>query len=175
LNVFKAIDGRRSIRYYAKKELAEEDLEKILEAAMSGPSAGDVHPWELIVVRDKERRIKLARVALDQAFISIAPAVIVVCLDLEKSAWAYGVRGRTLYCIQDAAAATQNMLLAAYALGLGTCWVGAFDEEAVRKILSIPEQFRPVSIITVGHPSYKPAKRERRHLSEVVHNETFQK
>lgn len=83
------------------------------------------------------------------------------------------MRGRTLYCIQDTAAAAQNIHLAAYSFGLGTCWVGAFDEDEARRILRIPLGVRPVALIPVGYPAEAPMTRARRPVDEIVHRELF--
>jgi nitroreductase len=173
MDVFDVIRGRRSVRSYTREEVSEEELIKVLEAGRGAPSAGNVQPWELVIVRDGATKSRLAMDALGQDFISEAPVVVVVCVDLQKAGWAYGERGEKLYCLQDAAAFTQNMLLAAYALGLGTCWVGAFQEEAVRKTLSIPDECRPVAIVPIGHSAEKPLFRSKRSLKEITHNERF--
>jgi len=173
LDIFEAIKRRRSIRAYTQKEVPEEDVTRLIDAAGWAPSAGNIQPWEFIIIRNAETKRGLAAAALDQTFIEGAPVVIVVCADERRSAWGYGRRGTTLYCLQDTAAATQNMLLAACALGLGTCWIGAFYEEEVRRILRIPAGVRPVAIIAVGHPAEKPGARSRKALDEIVHHETF--
>ena len=85
----------------------------------------------------------------------------------------YGVRGKTLYCIQDTAAASQNIHLAAYALGLGTCWVGAFREEMAREVLKVPDGIRPIAIIPVGYAAGAVPSRRRRPADQVVHYEVF--
>ena len=173
MDVFEAIFGRRSVRKFRSDPIPDELILKVLEAGIWAPSAGNVQPWEIILVKNPETKEKLAEAALNQEFIAEAPVVFVVCVDLEKAGWAYGERGKTLYCLQDSGAAIQNMLLAAYALGLGTCWVGAFYEEAVRKILGIPQKYRPVALIPIGYPASKPAKTPRRSLKQVVHMERF--
>jgi len=173
MDVFEAIKTRRSIRAFTKQDVSKEDLKKLLDAARWAPSAGNIQPWEFMVVRDPEIKKGLSIAALDQSFIEEAPVVIVVCANLTLSARGYGVRGSSLYCLQDTAAAIQNMLLAACALGLATCWVGAFHEEEARRVLSIPSGVRPVAIIPVGHPAETPEARWRRPLSEIVHYETF--
>ena len=99
--------------------------------------------------------------------------VIVVCADEKRSSTGYGIRGKLLYCLQDTAAATQNILLTAHSLGLGSCWVGAFDEESARKALNIPEGVRPVAIIPVGYPDETPRQRARRLLTEIVYRDGF--
>jgi len=99
----------------------------------------------------------------------------VVCANQLRSGSGYGSRGVNLYCLQDTAVATQNMLLAAHALGLATCWVGAFQEEEARKVLHTPNGVRPVAIIPVGHPAEKPEAPDRRPMSDIVHHETFRR
>ncbi len=173
MEVFQAIKERRSVRRFKPVVIPKEDLMKILEAAIWAPSAGNCQPWEFIVVTDETTKRAIAAAALGQMWISTAPVVIVVCANIPRSAWRYGTRGETLYCIQDTAAAIQNMLLAAYALGYGTCWVGAFDEESVRRILEIPREVRPVAIIPIGVPDEKPRPPPRRPLEEVVHWERY--
>jgi nitroreductase len=173
MDVFEAIKGRRSIRAFKNADVSPEIVERLIDAARWAPSAGNIQPWEFIIVRDSETKRKLAEAALGQSFIEEAPVVIVVCADEERSARGYGARGRTLYCIQDTAAAIQNIHLAAYSLGLGTCWVGAFREEEARKVLNIPEGVRPVAIIPVGYPAESPSPRSRRPLKQIVHYEKF--
>ena len=173
MNVLKAIKGRRSIRAFKSDEVSPEIVDKLLDAATWAPSAGNIQPWEFIVVRKPKIKRKLVEAALDQTFIEEAPVVIVVCANENCSSQRYGIRGKTLYCIQDTAAAIQNIHLTAYSLGLGTCWVGAFREEKAREILKIPQGIRPVAIIPVGYPAEAPSPRDRRHMSQIVHYETF--
>lgn len=173
VDVFEAIKGRRSIRAFQSRDVPSGIVEKLIEAARWAPSAGNIQPWEFVIVRNPETKKRLAEAALGQSFIEEAPVVIVVCADEERSASGYGSRGRTLYCIQDTAAAIQNIHLAAYALGLSTCWVGAFREDEARKILKIPEGVRPVAIIPVGYPAESPTPRSRRPLKQIIHYERF--
>ena len=173
VEVFEAIQGRRSIRAFESREVPEELVERLIEAARWAPSAGNIQPWEFIIVRKQEIKRKLAEAALWQSFIEEAPVVIVVCADEVRSTQGYGMRGKTLYCIQDTAAAIQNIHLAAYSMGLGTCWVSAFREDEARKVLKIPARIRPVAIIPVGYPAETPSPRSRRPLKQIVHYETF--
>ena len=173
LEVFEAIRGRRSIRAFESREVPEELVERLIEAARWAPSAGNIQPWEFIIVKKPEIKRKLAEAALGQSFIEEAPVVIVVCADEVRSTQGYGMRGKTLYCIQDTAAAAQNIHLAAYSMGLGTCWVGAFREDEARKVLKTPAGIRPVAIIPVGYPAEAPSPRGRRPLKQMVHYETF--
>jgi len=173
LDVFEAIKGRRSIHAFTKEPISDKEIKKLIDAARWAPSAGNIQPWEFIIVRDAEVNRKLSEAALNQTLIKEAPVVIVVCANQMLSARGYGSRGANLYCLQDAAAATQNMLLAAHAMGLGACWVGAFEEEEARKVLNIPSGARPVAIVPVGHPAEKPVARSKRQISEIIHRETF--
>jgi nitroreductase len=173
MDVLEAIKGRRSIRAFRSNDVSQEMVEKLIDAARWAPSAGNIQPWEFIIVRNPEIKRRLAEAALGQSFIEDAPVIIVVCADEEQSARGYGPRGRTLYCIQDTAAAIQNIHLAAYSMGLGTCWVGAFREEEARKVLNIPEGVRPVAIIPVGYPAESPSPRSRRPLRQIIHYEKF--
>jgi len=173
LEVFEAIRGRRSIRSYIPSELSPEQLKYVLEAAIWAPSAGNLQPWEFIVVDNKDEMRQLARASLSQMWMTEASAIIAVCADVERTGVIYGERGRRLYAIQDCAAATQNMLLTSYSIGLGTCWVGAFYEEEVRKILKLPANVRPLALITIGQPGERPPPPHRRSLREVVHHNSF--
>jgi nitroreductase len=167
------IKGRRSIRAFKKQDVPEETVEKLIDAARWAPSAGNIQPWKFVTVRNPAVKRKLAQAALNQTFIEEAPVVIVVCADEKRSSMGYGLRGRTLYCIQDTAAATQNIHLTAYSLGLGTCWVGAFNENEAKEAVNAPEGIRPVAIIPVGYPNEAPSQRSRRPLSQIMHHESF--
>ncbi len=173
MEVFRAIKSRRSTRAYTGDEVSDETVKKLIDAARWAPSAGNIQPWEFVVVRDPVTKRRLSAAALDQTFIEEAPVVIVVCADKNRSGWRYGRRGVNLYCLQDTAAATQNMLLAAYALGLGACWIGAFREGEVERILKTPKAVRPVAIVPVGHPAEKPSAPQKRSIGEITHYESF--
>jgi len=173
MEMLEVIKKRRSIRRFKPDPIPPEHIRVILEAATWAPSAGNLQPWEFIIVTSKERKKAIAKAALNQMFIAEAPVVIVVCANIPRSSSIYGDRGATLYCIQDTAAAIQNMLLMACALGYGTCWVGAFREEEVRKILGIPRHVRPVAIIPMGIPNEKPTPPSRYPLTRVVHEENY--
>ncbi|ACX52178.1 nitroreductase [Ammonifex degensii KC4] len=167
--VLEVIKKRCSVRQYKEDPVPRELIEQILEAARWAPSAGNLQPWFFYVITDAGRRRCLAAAAWGQKFVGEAPVLIVVCAEPQRSAQHYGERGRSLYCIQDTAAAIQNLLLAATAYGLGTCWVGAFDENQVRHCLGIPPERRPVAIVTLGYPQSWPEKRtSRRPLDEIV-------
>jgi len=169
MDFWEVVDKRRSIRRFERdRDVPREAVERLLEAAISAPSAGNMQPWHFFVVREGETKLGLARAAWGQHFVAEAPVVIVVCADPGRSGWRYGRRGKELYCLQDTAAATQNILLAAVALGLGACWVGAFDEEAAARVLNLPSHLRPVAIVPIGYPAESPYRPARRALKEVT-------
>ena len=173
MDVLEAIKNRRSIRAFTDKPVTDNEIEQLIEAARWAPSAGNIQPWEFIIVRDPQIKHGLCEAAFNQTFIEEAPVVIVVCANPMQSAPRYGSRGMNLYCLQDTAVATQNILLAAHAMELATCWVGAFNEEKAREVLAVPIESRPIAIVPVGHPAEKPRVRPRRELNEIMHRETF--
>jgi len=168
VDVGEAIRRRRSVRKYSGDPVTDDEVRGVLEAAIAAPSAGNAQPWRFIVVRDRELREGLVQAAHGQRFLAEAPVAIVVCADLARARQAYGDRGATLYCLQDTAAAVQNMLLAATARGLGTCWVGAFDEGGASEVLGLPVGLRPVAMVSIGRFRELPQARDRRPLSEVA-------
>jgi nitroreductase len=143
-------------------------IESLLEAARWAPNGGNLQPWRFVVVLDSGRRRALAGAAYGQGFLAEAPVVITVCAVPDESGTKYGSRGRELYCLQDTAAAVQNILLATTEIGLGSCWVGAFDESAVGRVLELPREWRPVALIALGRTAETEPRRTRRPLSEVT-------
>jgi nitroreductase len=173
MDVLEVIKSRRSVRAFKKNDVSERQIMKLIDAARQAPSAGNIQPWEFVIVKDSKRKHQLSVAALNQTFIKKAPVVIVVCANETRSKLGYGNRGVNLYCIQDTAAAIENLLLVAHAMDLGACWVGAFREEIARNVLNTPAHVRPVAIIPIGHPSKKPTTRSRRPLEDIIHRETF--
>ncbi len=142
MDFWKVLKNRHCVRSFdANKPVTDEQIEKLIGAAKLAPSAGNCQDWELVVVKEKEKRQQLIEQAISfqQSFVAEAPVVIMVCIDSNKTKDRYGDRGRDLYSIQDTAAATQNLLLAATALGLGACWVGAFEENKTREVLNLTD------------------------------------
>lgn len=144
------IRTRHSVRSYTSVPPSGSDLEKIAAAADMAPSAGGLKSRQIFVVRSPSLRQALAKASLDQDFIAEAPVVLIFCADLERIE-TYGARGRELYCIQDTSAAIENALLKATDLGLGACWIGAFEEEDVSRICGLPPHLRPVALVTIGY------------------------
>jgi nitroreductase len=159
---------RFSCRSYRPDPVPRDVLEELLDGARWAPNAGNLQPWRFVVVLDQSHRRALARAALNQRFLASAPAVVVVCAVPEESVRVYGSRGRDLYCLQDTAAATENLMIAATDAGLATCWVGAFDEAAVARDLDLASGWRPVALVSVGYPAEKPGRRSRRSLESVA-------
>lgn len=161
---------RHCCRSFLNKELKSGDLEILMESAQQAPSAGNCQGWFFYVVEKKDIKIKLGEAAYGQMYLADASVVFVICVDPEVSASRYGDRGRTLYCLQDAAAAAENLLLAATCLGYGSCWVGAFDENAVRGVLNIPDKLRPVALIPIGPGKLtsSPSRKTKEEIFKII-------
>ncbi len=166
MDFFNLIEKRTSVRSYQNREISDEKLQKLLRAANMAPSAGNLQSYEMMVVRNDEAKEKLAAAAHDQQFIEEAPVAVVFLLDEERSSRKYGSRGEELYTIQDAAIAATFLMLASFELNMGSCWVGAFEEEEVKEGLDLEK--RPVSIVTVGYTNKKTPDTSRRDLEEMV-------
>ncbi|MGD6853034.1 MAG: nitroreductase family protein [Candidatus Bathyarchaeia archaeon] len=138
MDITEAIMNRRSIRTFKKQDLHPSIIEKLLDAARWAPSAGNMQPWAFVVAAKWETKQRLSDSAYGQKSLVEASVDIVVCANLKYAAENYGARGETLYCYQDTPAATQNILLTAHSIGLGTCWIGAFNEEDVRRSSIVP-------------------------------------
>jgi nitroreductase len=160
--------ARRSVRHFNPKlEVTNADITALLEAAVSAPSAGNIQPWRFFVVRSEDAKARLAG-AVHQGWATKAPVAIVVCADTRPCQARYGDRGSALYCIQDTAAAVENILLAAVDRGLASCWIGAFDEKAVAAAIGAAPLVIPVAILPVGHRAESAGRPARRPLPEVT-------
>jgi nitroreductase len=155
MDILEIIKNRRSVRQFQKKEIPEEIVEKLIEALIWAPSAGNLQSRKFYFIFDQKTKGDLVNTALRQSFIAEAPLVIVGCAD-ERSASKYGERGRTLFSICDVSASIQNLMLQAASEGLGTCWVGAFEESKVAEFLNLPITLRPIVICPVGYPVERP-------------------
>ncbi|AAB88993.1 MULTISPECIES: nitroreductase family protein [Archaeoglobus] len=146
----KMIYTRRSIRVYSDRQISDEDIEKILKAAMLAPSAGNEQPWHFIVVRDREMLKKMSEAFTFGQMLPNASAAIVVCADPKLSKYPYDM------WVQDCSAATENILLAARCLGIGSVWLGVYPREermkALRELLGIPENIVVFSVVSLGYP-----------------------
>lgn len=166
LEVFRT---RQSIRAYSATPVEPERLTAILEAVNRAPSAGNLQPYEIYVVRSQDQRTKLTQICGDQKFIGQAPVALVFCADPQRSAQEYGARGAQLFAIQDATIACTFAMLAATDLGLTSIWVGAFDEETLRAFVGAPAGLVPVAVLSIGYPAESPEFTTRRRLEDFVH------
>lgn len=166
IDIFKAIYGRRSIRSFKSDEVDDEKIIKILDAGRWAPSGSNIQPWRFIVVKDK-KLIKLVKMFSPGMF-SEPPALIVICSDKKEAFEKGGIIGRDYLSIVDCAMAAQNMMLAAYALGLGTCVIKSFNSKAIKEILELPNNIEPELIIALGYPAEKPITPPRKPLSNVT-------
>ncbi|MBN2365986.1 MAG: nitroreductase family protein [Calditrichaeota bacterium] len=167
-DIFSVIKKRRSVRSFLAEDIPTDHIEKFKEALQWAPSAGNRQPWHFYFILDSTLKNKLVDAAWGQSFIAQAPLVCVVCANPEQSAVRYGSRGRNLYAIQDTAAAVQNLMLLAWSLGYGSCWVGAFDEESVRAVLNLNVHLRPVAIVPVGKAAVLPEPPPRFPLKNII-------
>ena len=171
--LFSLIKNRGSVRKYSNKKVSDDVIIKILETARNSPSAGNHQPWEFIVVRNRDVKSDLVEASYYQEWMLTAPVFIIACINMRLAGAVFGERGLKLYGIQDVAAAIENMLLAAEALGLGTCWIGSFSEVMVARILQCPDYVRPCAIITLGYPAEEPSRPLLQSLEEFTHLERF--
>jgi nitroreductase len=164
----KVLEKRHSIRAFQHKDVPKEKLDRIIKAVLSCPTAGNLQSYRVWVVKDKKHKIAVSEAAFGQTFVADASVVLVFCACPANSSGKYGSRGRELYSTQDATIATAFAHLTAVAEGLGSCWVGAFEPEAVTKALDLPENLIPVSILPLGIPVREGTKTERKPLKEMV-------
>lgn len=168
-DVFDCMRETQSIRIFKAEEIPEPTLTRILEAGCWAPSAGNLQPWYFYVVKNEKVKQQLAEVCFEQEQVLEAPVSIVILADPARSNEQYGERGAQLYCIQDTAAAAENMILAADGLGIASCWVGAFDEPKVQQIIEAPPRLRAVAIICLGYSNEKNKRpKERLRVAEVA-------
>jgi nitroreductase len=165
MDVFEVIEVRRSVREFKLDPIPDEKLGMILEAARLAPSAGNRQPWRFVLVQDADKKKAVARAADDQSFLGDAAVVVVAVGVPEVSA---------RWCEKDTMIALEHMVLAATALGYGTCWIGAFDEDAIKRLLKIPANMRVVALLPIGVPDEKPAARPRKKPSEIFFREDWQ-
>ena len=171
MNTFEAIKTRRSIRKYKSQLVEEEKLNQVLNAIQLAPSACNIQPYKFIVIKDEKTRHALVPVCRDQKFIAGAPVIIVGCAYPEMAYQKMGGSGNSHEV--DIAIAFDHLTLAARELGLGTCWIGAFSEEGVKKVLNIPSQVRAVVLTPLGYPDEDPKLRRRKSLKQLISYDKF--
>jgi len=166
MDLFETVEARKSIRKYKPETITEKQLGKILEAARLAPSAANRQPWRFVVVQDKNLKTKVAEAANSQTFLKDASAIVVATADPEVSA---------RWHEKDTMIALEHMALAAAALGYGTCWIGAFDADEIKKILKIPEKIKVVALMPIGVPDEKPTAKPRKDFHEIFYKEEWLK
>lgn len=169
MEFFDVISTRRSVRSYAKQDVSEAMIDKIIRAAMMAPSAGNQQPWHFIVIRDREKMEQVPKFHPYASMLKNAPVAIVVCGDPNHKKWPD-------FWPQDCSAALQNMLLAARDLGLGTVWAGVYPlqdrMEGLRKLFGIPADIYPFAIVPVGWPDTE-IKAMDRYNGSLIHSEVW--
>lgn len=173
MDLFSLIEKRRSIRIYESRPVEDEKLNRILEAINAAPSAGNLQAYDVVVVRDQDRKQALTAAAYGQSYIAQAPVALVFCAVPERSALRFQQRGADLYCIQDATIAASYAQLAATALNLASVWLGSFDTDRVRTAINGPASAVPVAILPIGYPSETPPPGSRRSLDDLVYKEEY--
>lgn len=170
MDIFEAIKTRYSVRVYLEKGVEQEKIDRLMESARLAPSASNRQEWRFVVVRDAETRKKLSEAANDQRFVTQAPVVIVCCAESDEHVMACGHKCFLI----DVAIAIDHITLAAVALGLGTCWVGAFDQGKVKEILNVPKDIVVVELLTLGYPDDSWREKRRLSIEEIVKYEKWE-
>ncbi len=168
-DILPIIKKRRSVKKYLPQVPDWEQITRVVEAGRYAPSCGNLQNWSFIVCYDPGVRGKIAQACLEQYWMQEAPIHIVVCAQPNKAERYYGLRGERLYSVQNCAAASMNIILEAESLGLATCWVGAFEEEALKRILHCEEFIRPQAVITMGYAAGKVAKPPKYPIETVMY------
>jgi nitroreductase len=169
---FQFLTSRSSVREYSGEPVSDDAIGYLLDCASTAPSAGNLEAWDVVLARDPGTKESLSDAALGQPQVRDAALVLVVCANYVRSMSRYGERG-ILYAVQDATIACTYLMLAAHALRLVACWVGAFDEEDVKAVVGLPAHIRPVALLCIGKGSLPVELTERMPVSDHYHHETW--
>ena len=168
MDIYETIAARKSVRAFKRDDVPEDVLCRVLEGARLAPSANNRQEWRFVVVRDESKRQRLSQAAYGQGFVASAPVVLVCCAQTDEHRMTCG---QFAYSI-DVAIAVDHLTLCAVAEGLGTCWIGAFDEDRVKEILKIPPAIRVVVLLPMGYPQDPaPVGKQRLPLTRIVKHE----
>ena len=168
MNVFEAIKTRRSVRKYRPQPIPEDHLKQIMTAAQLAPSAGNRQPWRFILVKDPDTKKQLGTIARNQTWISDA-GVIVAALAMDKKNPEISER----WAERDVMTAVEHMVLAAWELGYGTCWIGAFNEDQVKELLKVPREMTVINLLPIGVPDQTPEPKGRKTIEELFHLDRY--
>jgi nitroreductase len=169
---FQFLNSRCSVRQYSGEAISDEEIAYLLDCAITAPSAGNLEAWDVVLVRDAIRKEELSDASLRQLHVREAALLLILCANYIRSMSRYGERG-ILYAVQDATIACTYLMLAAHAIRLRSCWVGAFDEDEVKSVLNLPAHIRPVAMLCIGKGSIPAELTERMSVSEHLHHETW--
>ena len=166
MQIFDIIKQRRSVRFYTDEAIDEDKLKKLVEAAIWAPSAGNIHAWNIVILQGKGdiERVK----AISPGILGNPTALMILCADKRKAYDRGGEVGRDVLSIMDIAIATQNICLEATELGLGSCIIRSFNQNAVRELLDLPENIIPQLLVSLGYPRSIPNPPPRRRVEDTV-------
>jgi nitroreductase len=165
MSLVDVVSSRRSIRRYEKREIPKDVLDKILEAGRQAPSAANRQPFHFIVVTNQELRKELSR-GLFNRFIQDSAVAVVGCANTSEILTAK-------WAVVDTSIALQNMVIEAWALGIGSCWIGDFKEDNVKQLLEIPDRWKVVALVSFGYPAEQPQPRKKKPIEELVSYDKF--
>jgi nitroreductase len=171
MSVLDVIRERRSVRVYKSDPIPEESILRVLEAARLAPSGKNLQPWKFVVVQDVELKKRLAKASNQQDFIADAPLIIVACGFPDEC---YRTMGRYMKSWPvDVTIALEHLILQAQEEGLGTCWIGSFEEEEVKSLLDVPEHVKVLALTPLGYPGEVPEFRGRKPLEKIISYDSF--
>ena len=165
MSLLDLILSRRSIRRYEKKDISEEVLQQILEAGRQAPSAANRQPIRFVIVNDHDILKNLCDNLINR-FVKYAPVAIVGCADIKSL-----LTGK--WAVVDTTIAMQNMVIAAWTLGIGSCWIGACNEKKLKELLKIPDKWKFVALVTLGYPAEQPKPRKKKTFEEMFSFNSF--
>lgn len=168
------VKHRGMVRAYTSDPVPEDKIQRLLQYAVRSPSAGNLQPWEFVVVKNPEVRAQLTKAAMNQSAVATAPVTIVTCADIQRMGSQYGARG-SFFSLVDTSFASLLILLGAVEQDLGACFIGSYNPEEVAKVLALPDHVRPVGLITIGYPAEQPQKPKTAKipLSKLVHTDQW--
>ncbi|MCL4325894.1 MAG: nitroreductase family protein [Candidatus Thermoplasmatota archaeon] len=172
MNLLELVKNRKSIRNYKETDISDEMLNLIFQVVRMAPSSSNLQPWKFIAVRDIERKKKIANACQNQKFLIQAPVIVVACGVVDDARDLVG--GYMVSYPVDVAIAMTYLILAAEEKGLGTCWIGDFNEEKLSNILQIPSSIKVVAVASLGYPNENPSQEYRKNVNEILSFETLQ-